>query len=113
MKKRFWLFLSPATVLALAVLYLIVEHFTDTEDFVSDEGVQTGPEADPADPRTVDHQIVAVPMSGDINVYQDRDLLTLKAFPGFWGGHDGAIDSSPKYIPKTGRFFRKLLKDVL
>jgi hypothetical protein len=43
---------------------------------------------------------------------QHADLLRLRAFAGKWGGHDGPIDKSPAFGVKTGRYFRKLLRNL-
>ena len=45
------------------------------------------------------------------HIYQPRhaDLLALRSYAGKWGGHDGIVDKSPPFAPKTGRYFRKLL----
>ena len=50
-------------------------------------------------------------MSARNHIYQRRheDLLALRAYAGKWGGHDGIVDKSPPFAPKTGRYFRKLL----
>ena len=55
-----------------------------------------------------------LPMSAENHIYmpqnpQDEALLALHAYAGKWGGHDGIVDKSPRVVPKTGRYFRKLL----
>jgi hypothetical protein len=110
-----WLWLAPVLVLNLAIIYLMLEHYFDTEDFTSDDGIHTGsqpPQNGAPDPTFASSRIVVLPMSNGDHIYQDRSLLRLAAFPGPWGAHDGFIDKSPPFIPKTGRYFRKLLRYV-
>jgi hypothetical protein len=106
------LVLAPGLVLAIAIILAIIEHFVDTEDFTSDQGVRSGPdEVVGAHPTAVRQRIINVPMSADTHVYQpaNEDLLRLRSFPGKWGGHDGTVDKSPPFPPKTARYFRALL----
>lgn len=108
-------FLLSPLVLPVAIILHILEHFVDTEDFTSDDGVRTGPGTNPgSDPLAVAFRLQVLPMSGDNHIYQseNRDLLTVSAFPGHLGGHDGVVDESPRCRPKTGRYFRKLLGKV-
>ena len=107
-----WLFLAPPVVLAVAIVLHVIEHFIDTKDFTSDDGVHAGPGSDRSNSQTVAHRIVTLPMSTGNHVYNDRALLTPLAYPGFWGDHDGPIDASAPFIPKTGRFFRKFVEIV-
>lgn len=111
-EKASWLWLVGPAVLAVAIILHILEHFIDTEDFTSDDGIQTGYNTDPEnDKLSIAHEVKIFPMSGDRHIYQaeENDLLTLIAYPGYWGDHDEIIDKSPPFIPKTGRFFRKLI----
>jgi hypothetical protein len=106
------LVLAPGLVLAIAIILAIIEHFIDTEDFTSDQGVRSGPEdVVGAHPTAVRQRVITVPMSADTHVYQPlhEELLRLRSFPGKWGGHDGTVDKSPAYPPKTARYFRALL----
>jgi hypothetical protein len=109
-----WLVLTPAGVLALAIILHIIEHFVDTEDFTSDDGIHAGPEPDDGElePTAVRRRVMVLPMSNGDHIYQDREILRLAAFPGLWGGTDGIVDKSPPFSPKTGRFFKKLLKQL-
>jgi hypothetical protein len=105
------LILAPL-VLVIAIILAILEHFIDTEDFTSDEGVHGGPdEVVGEDPLRVASEVLTLPMSADNHIYQPRheDLLALRAYAGKWGGHDGIVDKSPPFAPKTARYFRKLL----
>jgi hypothetical protein len=63
------------------------------------------------DPLRVASEVLTLPMSADNHIYQPRheDLLALRAYAGKWGGHDGIVDKSPPFAPKTARYFRKLL----
>lgn len=106
------LVLAPGLVLAIAIVLAIIEHFVDTEDFTSDEGVRSGPEeVVGAHPTAVRQRLIHVPMSADGHIYQPahEDLLRLRSYPGKWGGHDGTVDKSPRFPPKTARYFRALL----
>ena len=98
------------------VLAAIWEHFQDTEDFTSDEGVRAGPD-DVTDGHSlaVDGELVVLPMSKDEHLYESRhaDLLRLRAFAGKWGGDDGIIDKSPAFSVKTARYFRRLVQNML
>ncbi len=97
------------------ILTSIIDHFVDTEDYTSDDGIRTGPSDVVGDhPRAVAHAVEVLPMSGDNHIYQaqNADLLRLRAYPGKWGGHDGFIDKSPRFEAKTGRYFRKLLRSL-
>ena len=107
-----WLYLAAPVVLVLAIILAIIEHFVDTEDFTSDEGVHGGPdEVLGDDPARVASHVLTLPMSAGNHIYQPRhsDLLALRSYAGKWGGHDGIVDKSPPFAPKSGRYFRKLL----
>jgi hypothetical protein len=107
--------LFAPVVIPLLILSLIVEHFTDTEDKTSDDGIRSGPPAVVGDhPTAVASRIVVMPMSADEHIYEpeneDReDLLRLRSYAGKWGAHDGIIDRSSPFQTKTGRYFRRLL----
>ena len=106
--------LAPILI-PLLILSLIVEHFTDTEDKTSDDGIRTGPEAVVGDhPTAVGNRLVVMPMSGDNHIYkaENEDLLRLRAYAGKWGAHDGVIDHSSPFRAKTGRYFRRLLSKM-
>jgi hypothetical protein len=109
-------FLLPIpVVLVLAIIVCIIDHFVDTEDFTSDDGVRTGPEDIVGDhPTAAGCTLMVLPMSADNHIYQPAnvDLLRLRAFPGKWGAHDGPIDTSPPFKAKTGRYFRKLIEKL-
>lgn len=98
--------------LVLAFIVSIIDHFIDTEDKTSHNGIHTSPGGVTGDdPRQAAKRVQVMPMSGDVHIYQhgQKDLLRLRAFAGKWGGHDGLIDKSSPYVAKTGRYFRKLL----
>ena len=109
--------LSPIVV-PLLILSLIIEHFTDTEDITSDDGIRTGPEGVVGDhPTAVANRLVVMPMSADNHIYQpenpeNEQLLRLRAYAGKWGANDGIIDHSSTFRAKTGRYFRKLLSQM-
>lgn len=109
-----WLVIGVGGVLTLAIILHIIEHFVDTEDFTSDDGIHTADSSEPDedDPTSVATRVMMLPMSAQEHIYQDRELLRLAAFPGLWGGSDGIVDKSPPFTPKTGRFFRKLLEEL-
>jgi hypothetical protein len=106
------LMLVPPVVLAAALIVAIIDHFVDTEDKTSEDGIFTAPEdALEDDALAVLQRLLVMPMSADRHIYQpsEEDLLRLRAFAGKWGGHDGLIDKSPRFKAKTGRYFRRLL----
>ena len=59
-------------------------------------------------------RLIVLPMSAEEHIYQPghEDLLRLRAFAGKWGGHDSFIDKSPRFVARTGRYFRKLLANL-
>ena len=105
-----WSLILPIPIVII-ILALIIEHFVDTEDFTSDDGVHSG---DATNPANVKQQVHVLPMSGGNHIYrqQHTELLRLYAYPGKWGGHDGFSDVSPQFQHKTGRFFRKLVRNL-
>ncbi len=111
-----WAWFIPGVAGAIVVIAIILhmlEHFVDTEDFTSDEGGHTGTAPPPTQDRTfVRSRVSLLPMSNDTHIYQNRDLLRLVAFPGLGGGSDGFVDKSPPFTPKTGRYFRRLLRQL-
>lgn len=106
-------YLAPV-ILPISIILAILEHFIDTEDFTSEEGVHGGPGADAADPASVMTHVLTLPMSADDHIYdgQHDDLLAMRAYPGKWGGHDGIVDKSPPFPPKTERYLRRLLSHL-
>ncbi len=106
--------IAPA-VLALAIILAIIEHFVDTEDFTSEEGVHAGPhDIVGGDPAGVAAHVVMLPMSANNHVYRPANeaLLLLRSYAGKWGAHDGIVDISPPFPTKTARYFRKLLSKL-
>ena len=106
-------YLAPI-VLPISIILAILEHFIDTEDFTSEEGVHGGPTVDAADPAAVATHVATLPMSAANHIYDGThdDLLALRAFPGKWGGHDGIVDKSSPFPPKTKRFLKKLFDNL-
>jgi len=107
--------LFPGAVVVALIVLAIIEHFTDTEDVTSDDGIHSGPEAvvEPI-PTAVANRVVVMPMSAENHIYGagNEDLLRLRAYAGKWGAHDGSINHSPSFRAKTGRYFRKLLSEI-
>lgn len=102
----------PPVAFVIALIVSIIDHFVDTEDFTSDDGIHAGPDDVVGDhPAKVASHVVVLPMSDDNHIYMpiNEPLLALRAYAGKWGGHDGWFDISPPFAPKAGRFFRKLL----
>lgn len=108
------LWILAPIVLPISIILAILEHFIDTEDFTSEHGVHGGPTVDPADPAAVTTRVLTLPMSRGNHIYDgDHDgLLALRAYPGKWGGHDGTVDKSPPFPPKTERYLRRLLQNL-
>jgi hypothetical protein len=107
--------LLAAPLLPVLILLAMIEHFQDTEDFTSDDGIRTGPpEVIGEHPAGIKAQLAVMPMSTDDHIYQPQhaDLLRLRAFPGRWGGNHGVINHSGPLEVKTGRYFRKLLRNL-
>jgi len=101
--------------LPFAIILAIIEHFVDTEDFTSEDGLHGGPGGpNSGDPARVATNVQVMPMSADNHIYMpgNEPTLRLRAFAGKWGGHDGTVDKSPPFTPKTGRYFRKLLDKI-
>jgi len=110
-----WLFIVAPLVLAISIILAILEHFIDTEDFTSDDGLHGGPDAIVGDdPARVASRVLVLPMSAGNHIYQPRHaaLLALRAYAGKWGGHDGIVDKSPPFATKTARYFRKLVDSL-
>ena len=108
------LVLAPI-ILPITIILAIIEHFVDTEDFTSEDGLHGGPGGpNSADPARVATNVQVMPMSADNHIYMpsNEPTLRLRAFAGKWGGHDGTVDKSPPFTPKTGRYFRKLLDKI-
>lgn len=107
--------LLPVPLVAVLILLLIFEHFTDTEDETSDDGVRTGPEdVVGPHPTAVANRLIVLPMSADNHIYGpgNDELLRLRSYAGKWGANAGLIDKSPPFRSKTGRYFRKLLRQI-
>ena len=106
-------YLAPL-VLPISIILAILEHFIDTEDFTSEEGVHGGPGVDATDPAAITTHVLALPMSANRHIYDGghNDLLALRAYPGKWGGHDGMVDKSPPFPPKTKRYLNKLFHNL-
>ena len=106
------LYVIAPVILAISIILAIIEHFVDTEDFTSEEGVHAGPDDVVAEhPGKVAAHVLVLPMSRGNHIYQPRHeaLLALRAYAGKWGGQDGIVDKSPPFATKTGRYFRKLI----
>ena len=113
---------DPGSILATLILMMIIEHFDDPQDVTSEDGIRSVPEGTTGenpleDPLTVETRIVTLPMTEEDHIYKPdppeyRELLRLRSFAGKWGGHNGFINHSPQYETKTGRYFRKLLKNL-
>jgi hypothetical protein len=107
-------FIVSNALLPLIVLFSIWEHFNDVVDKTSEDGLYSGPKAREEDPLWIRTDLTVMPMSKRDHIYMPvhRELLRLRAFAGKWGGHDGFIDKSPEFKAKTGRYFRKLLRNL-
>jgi hypothetical protein len=107
--------LFPGAVIVALIILAIIEHFTDTEDVTSDDGIHSGPDdvVGPI-PTAVASQLVVMPMSAENHIYGEgnEDLLRLRTYAGKWGANDSTINHSPEFTPKTGRYFRKLLSKI-
>jgi hypothetical protein len=128
-----WAWLIPGAAPLIVLLLLvtaIVEHFADSEDQTSDNGVSTGPDPEPGSepgPLVFPSRRLVTPLSAiggegmtpDVNAYQaalsstpgalSLADLTRRAFPGRWGSHDGLRDHSSEWKNKTARYFRKFV----
>jgi hypothetical protein len=102
-------------ILVIALLVSILDHFIDTEDFTSDDGIHSGPDSRiEGDPQGVRCELSVVPLSGDRHIYQPEfsRLLSELSFPGKLGGTSGLFSKSSAMSPKTARYFRKLLREL-
>lgn len=100
----------------LAFLFGLLELLLDAEDYTSDEGGSIGPDPPGSDPLVFERRIVVTPLSHfetGVNIYQAalRPSLALRGFPGPWGATSGFVDKSPGWQTKTGRYFRKFVKN--
>jgi hypothetical protein len=102
----------------LALLAGIIEHFVDSEDETSDNGVSVGPSEPDPDPAKLEFakQIEVTPLSNivtDVNIYQPafRPTRAIRGYNGKWGGDEGTIDHSSPWENKTARYFRRFLED--
>jgi hypothetical protein len=108
------LIIAPVIVVVAIIVAIIDCVLFDTEDFTSEDGIHSGPDGLIAgDPAGVIQRVIVLPMSSDHHIYDGQsdtqDLLLLRSYAGKWGGHDGIIDNSPKFVAKSGRYFRKLV----
>jgi hypothetical protein len=72
------LILAPL-VLVISIILAILEHFIDTEDFTSDDGLHGGPDdLVGEDPLRVASRLLALPMSTGNHIYQPRHEI-------YWG----------------------------
>ncbi len=110
-----YLLVGAPIILVVAIILSMIEHFVDTEDFTSEDGVHGGPDdLIEGDPTAVKTYVQVMPMSADNHIYQPahEDLLRLRAYAGKWGANDGIVDKSPAFVPKTARYFRKLVENL-
>ena len=113
--RGFTLIELMVVITILAIILAIIEHFVDTEDFTSDEGVHAGPDdIVGGDPAGVAAHVVMLPMSANNHIYRPANeaLLLLRSYAGKWGAHNGIVDISPPFPTKTGRYFRKLVSKL-
>ena len=105
-------------VIPLLILSLIIEHFTDTEDITSDDGIRTGPEEvvgeHPTRWRTSTCGNANV---GRTTTSMNRSRKTKTScdcapMPASGVRTMAFIDHSPTFRAKTGRYFRKLLRQM-
>jgi hypothetical protein len=104
----------------LALIGLILyEHFNGDDDQTSSNGVTGQHEVDPqSDPAThLPVELVVTPLSrfgADACIYDPSRTppaaLSLRAFRGRLGAHDGLQDKSPKWENKTTRYFLHLIR---
>lgn len=132
-----WLIPGAPVVILLLLVTAIAEHFADSEDQTSDNGVSTGPEPEPGTepgPLVFPSRRVVTPLSAivgvegvegaedleaSLNAYQaalpsppagvSLADLTRRAYPGKWGAHDELRDHSSEWKNKTARYFRKFV----
>jgi len=119
--------------IAIVVLFLLAlaEHFVDSEDETSDNGVSIGPGPDPLPGGTAfGKRLIVTPLSriadapdglADLNLYQaaldpplpagvdDLAHLARRAYPGIWGASDSTLNYSSPWQNKTTRYFKKFL----
>ncbi len=101
--------------LVLAILAAIIEHFVDTEDKTSDHGGYTdNNEPDGSSDRHFGSVIETTPLSEQNNIYKNNDSgeLAIRSYPGKYGGTSGLKNRSSNFKNKSGRYYRKLIKNV-
>jgi hypothetical protein len=107
--------LGSPIILVVAIILSIIEHFVDTEDFTSEDGVHGVPPDQLGGLATgVATHVNVLPMTLKDHIYKpttpdEEKLLALRAYAGKWGGHNGTADKSHPFTPKTARYLRKLL----
>lgn len=98
----------------LILLAALIEHFIDVEDQTSDDGVFTdsNPPANPSD-KYFDNSLEVTPLSSGDNIYENGDLiaLSIRSYPGKLGGTSGIKNKSSNFENKSGRYFRKLMRN--
>jgi len=115
--------LGVSGMIVLGLIFAIAEHFVDSEDETSDGGTFTGPPDDinledpDIGPRFFETEIITTPLSGEppnSHIYTEgnRDALAVRSFTGRWGAHNNRIDHSGPFDNKTGRYFRKFIRNV-
>lgn len=107
--------LLPLAGLPFLIVLAMIECFQDTHDFTSDDGIRTGPaDVIGEHPAGVATNLVVLPMSPNNHIYQPQnaDLLRLRAYPGKWGANDGPINHSAPLEVNSGRYFRKLIRNL-
>lgn len=124
------LVISALTLGLPGLFFAIAEHFADSEDQTSNDGVSTPgtTEASSESPLEFDAETIITALSdisdeNDQNIYNSTngsepsdqaELLALgrRAYAGKIGGHDDTTAYSPNLKNKTARYFRKLLRAV-
>ncbi len=102
-------------MLALLIIAAMVEHFIDVEDQTSDAGGFTDSNTpDGSDDRHFQSTVETTPLSDEINIYRNDDLdaLAVRSYPGKYGGTSGLFIKSGTFENKSGRYFKKLAKNL-
>ena len=102
-------------LLPLIIIAAMIEHFIDVEDETSDSGGFTDNNTpDGSDNRHFQSTVETTPLSAVNNIYKNNDLeaLAVRSYQGKYGGTSGIKNNSGTFKNKSGRYFRKLTRNL-
>ncbi len=102
-------------LLPFIIIAAMIEHFIDVEDQTSDSGGFTDNNIpDDSDDRHFRSTVETTPLSAINNIYKNNDLepLAVRSYHGKYGGTSGFKNNSGTFENKSGRYFRKLARNL-